>query len=330
MATQKITPLRHGGIMPNYECSAACRHCLYACSPTRTGGYMSEKIMDEALGLLREGGCRSVHIGGGEPFLNFDGLLTLLEKTNRHGINVDYIETNACWATDEETIAKHLNALRKTGADTFCISVDPFHAEYVPYAYPLLLAQVCQKERFGYFLWQDRFLAMLRNTDPNKAHSRAALEKSIGADYIRDTANAYGIRMGGRAVTIEAEYYARKPVDAVLDSNPCRSLVSTGHFHVDMYNRFLPPGCTGIAIPMEDAVRGIPEGKYPVFDVLLQGGVTALYDLAKKHGFAPAAEGYVSGCALCFFVCKYLSELGGFAELDPEHYAESVKGDYLC
>ena len=325
MATQKLTPLRHAGIMPNYECSAACRHCLYACSPSRTGGYMPEKVMDEALGLLREGGCRSVHIGGGEPFLDFDGLLTLLEKANRYGIHVDYIETNACWAADEAEIKRHLNALRKVGADTFCISVDPFHAEYVPFAYPLRLARVCGKENFGYFLWQERFLQMLRNTDPDKAHSRSALERSIGTNYIRDTANAYGIRMGGRAVCIENEYSTKRPVETVLDSNPCRSLVSTGHFHVDMYNRFLPPGCTGIAIPMEDAVRGIPAGKYPVFDALLHGGVSALYELAKGHGFVPDAGGYASGCAVCFFMCKYLSEAGKFAELDPEHYAESLK-----
>jgi len=286
---------------------------------------MTEKIMDEALGLLREGGCRSVHIGGGEPFLDFDGLLTLLKKSNKHGVNVDYIETNACWATDENVIKQHINALRKVGAGTFCISLDPFHAEYVPYAYPLRLAEICQKENFGYFLWQDRFLNMLRGTNRNKAHSRNALEESISPDYIRDTANAYGIRMGGRAVCIEKEYHTPKPIDAVINSNPCKNLVSTGHFHVDMYNRFLPPGCTGIAIPMEDVVRGIPDGKYPIFDALLTGGVAELYKLAKEHGFVSELEGYASGCAACFFICKFLSGLSCFAELDAEHYAESVK-----
>jgi len=195
----------------------------------------------------------------------------------------------------------------------------------VPYAYPLLLAQVCQNNDFGYFLWQDRFLAMLRDTNPDTAHSRAELEKSIGKSYIRDTANAYGIRFGGRAVCIEKEYHKPKPVDAVLNSDPCRNLVSTGHFHVDMYNKFLPPGCTGIAIPLEDAVRGIPAGRYPVFDALLSGGVAALYELAKQYGFAQDDEGYVSGCSMCFFICKFLSETGCFAELDNEHYVESIK-----
>ena len=318
-------PLKHAGIMPNYECSAACRHCLYACSPTyESGGYMTETVMDETFGLLREGGCRSVHIGGGEPFLNFDGLLTLLQKAAKHGVYVDYIETNACWATDEDTITKHLTALRKAGADTLCISVDPFHAEYVPYAFPLRLAQVCQKKSFGFFLWQERFLAMLRDVAPNASHDRNALEKLIGPDYIRDTANAYGIRMGGRAINIENEYHARKPTEQVLSSKPCTGLVSTGHFHVDMYNRFIPPGCTGFVVPMEDVVRGIQPGKYPVLEALYSGGVAGLLEFAKNHGFEPDVEGYASGCGLCFYIREFLSGKN-FAELDETHYIEALK-----
>ena len=318
-------PLKHAGVMPNYECTAACRHCLYACSPSFGGGYMTEPIMDETFGLLREGGCRSVHIGGGEPFIEFDGLLTLLAKAKKFDVFVDYIETNGCWATDEDTIAKHLSAINKAGADTLCISVDPFHAEYVPYAYPLRLAEVCREKGFGYFLWQERFLNMMRDVDADIAHDRVALEKSVGREYILDTANAYGIRMSGRAINIEMEYTARKPIEKVLNSKPCTGLISTWHFHVDMYNRFIPPGCTGFVLPMEDVVRGIEPGKYPAYEALHSGGVSALYELAKGHGFEPNPEGYTSGCTLCFFIRKFLCENRNFAELCPQHYTQALR-----
>ncbi|MDR1574861.1 MAG: hypothetical protein LBS37_02540 [Treponema sp.] len=58
--------------MVNYRCTAACRHCLYACSPTRRAGYLSREVMREICRLLRKGGIGSVHIGGGEPFLDFE------------------------------------------------------------------------------------------------------------------------------------------------------------------------------------------------------------------------------------------------------------------
>jgi len=318
--------------------------------------------MDEALGLLREGGCsiatpiktahkagvapplfkgvteacrasfgrgiNSVHIGGGEPFIDFEGLLTLLNKAAKFGIRVDYIETNACWATDENTVARYLSVLRKAGADTLCISIDPFHAEYVPYAYPLRLAEICRKSGFGYFLWKEQFVNALRNTNPDIAHDRAALEKSIGREYIRDTAKAYGLKTGGRAINIELEYSPRKPVEELLApaaGKTCDGLVSTAHFHVDMYNRFIPPGCTGFVLPMKEVVHGIPAGKYPVFEALHGGGTVALYALAKAHGFVADAKGYATRCALCFFMRKFLSETGKFAELDAEFYVQSLE-----
>ena len=318
-------PLRHAGIMPNYQCTAACRHCLYACSPTFGGGYMSETTMDEMFGLLREGGCYSIHIGGGEPFLDFEGLLTLLSKAKKYGMMVDYIETNGYWVGEENDVIKRLAALEKVGADTLCISVDPFHSEYVPYAYPLRLAEICRERRFGYFLWQDRFLSMMKNVSPDLAHDRVSLEMSIDKDYIYRTATAYGIRIGGRAINIEMEYSTCKPVESLLHPKPCHDLVSTGHFHIDMYNQFIPPGCTGLVLPMAEVVRGITPGKYPIYETLYQGGVAALYNLARPQGFIAAEAGYTSRCALCFFIRKFLSEKGVFAELCTEHYIEALK-----
>ena len=318
-------PLKHAGIMPNYECTAACRHCLYACSPSFSGGYMAEDVMDSTFKHLQTGGCRSVHIGGGEPFIDFEGLLTLISKANKYRIAVDYIETNASWAADEATIVAHISQLEELGVDTFCISLDPFHAEYVPYGNPLRLAEVCKKQGFGYFLWQERFLGMLKNVNPNTHHTREALENAIGKDYIFDTAKSYGIGYGGRAIAIEQEYMDKKPVETLLNTKACRGLASTGHFHVDMYGRFIPPGCTGLVLPLAEVVQGIPQGKYPVYEALFTGGVGALYALATAHGFTPEAGGYTSSCALCFFMRQFLASTGAFQELFQEHYVESLK-----
>ena len=321
----KVNNLQHGGIMPNYKCTAACRHCLYACDMDRTGGFMSRDSMDAVCESLIEGGCRSVHIGGGEPFLDFDGLLTLLKTAKEYNISVEYIETNGYWSKDENTVKSRLNSLAAAGSDTLCISVDPFHAEYIPYAAPIKLAKWCKELGFGYFLWQERFLAMLENIDAQKAHTRASLESGISKNYIQDTARAYGLSMGGRAINIEEEYYPRKPVEELTSGKPCRGLLSGNHFHVDMYNRFIPPGCTGIAIPMKEAVNGIPAGKYPAFEALLTGGVKALMELANKQGFIPDSKGYTSTCGLCFHIRHWLSKNADCPELDAEHYMAALR-----
>ena len=341
--------MNHGGVMPNYECNAACRHCLYACSPTRTGGYMGEAVMHEMFGILRENGCRSVHIGGGEPFLDFEGLLVLVGTAARYGIGIDYIETNASWVGDEAITKKRLKELSNAGADTLCISVDPFHVEYVPLKQPLRLAKVCAETGFGYFLWQERFLSMMQGLDPEICHSRASLEAAIGKDYIYETARAYGLCIGGRAVNIEREFSVPRHIE--ITTKPCSGLLSGNHFHVDMHNRYIPPGCTGIAIELRDAAEGLPPGKYPALEALLEKGLGGLYEYAVVPGaknplpsesvltgagnpeenlgfakkFVPDETGYTSPCAMCFHIRKHLSGLGRCPELVREHYEESLR-----
>jgi len=310
--------------MVNYRCTAACRHCLYACSSDRTDGYITKAIAKSVATLLCTAGCRSVHIGGGEPFLDFDGLIKLVQTLSDAGVTVEYIETNAYWASDMERCKSYMQELLRAGADTFCISVDPFHAEYVPLKLPLSLAEACRSVGFGYFLWQERFLPMMARLDRGKTHSREEMEILISPQYILDTAKNYGLRLGGRAMSIEAEYAVNKPVAALLDNDPCRSLVSGGQFHVDMYGRYIPPGCTGFAIPLIKAVEGIPDGKYPVFEALLSGGVESLFNYATSKGFITNENGYPSKCTLCFYLRKRLCENAPSPELDHEHYIEAM------
>jgi len=327
-----VQNMRHGGIMANYRCTAACRHCMYASSPDRTGGYitrspdggLSGAVAEKVCALLRKAGCYSVHIGGGEPFLDIDGMLTLVRILTDSGISVEYIETNAFWAADRAKAKKWLYDLSRAGGDTLCISLDPFHAEYVPIELTLVLAKTCQDVGFRYFLWQERFLRMMSGLDRSRTHSREEMEKKISPRYILDTARSYGIGYGGRAICIEAEYFPHMPADDVADAKPCGRLLSGGHFHIDMYGRFIP-GCTGIAIPLEEAVRGVPDGKYPALEALLAGGSAALLRYARRLGFAPDAKGYPSGCALCFRIRHWLCQNAPAPELDPEHYRESLK-----
>jgi hypothetical protein len=336
--------------MVNYRCNAACRHCLYSCSPTRGGGYINEQPADEVCRLLRKGGCRSVHIGGGEPFLDFEGPLMMVRKLGSAGISLEYTETNAFWAADgpqaegsgRKEAAEKLKRLLAEGADTLCISIDPYHAEYVPYAAPLALAELCDRAGMNYFLWKREFLPALSRLDAKKAHPRPEMEKVLSEKYIPNTARLYGIGYGGRAVNIEREFAAGPggglhPAEHFAgDASPCRNLLATGHFHVDMDCRFIPPRCTGIRLPLREAVEGIPPGKYAAFEALYSGGVSALLTLARGLGFAPGEAArsaarsaaypadYPSKCGLCFHIRRFLSEKD-FPELDRNHYEEALK-----
>ena len=320
--------LIHGGVMANYQCSAACRHCLYSCSPTRDAGYVDEITAETMCCLLVRGGCRSVHIGGGEPFLDFDGLQMLVRKINKAGISLEYIETNAYWAVDASAgskIKEKIDCLLDMGANTLCISIDPYHAEYIPYNAPLVLAELCEKTGMNFFLWKQEFLPALSQLDPKKNHSRTDMEMVLSGNYIYNTARFYGVEYGGRAVNIEREFGELYPAECfAAKSSPCHNLLSTGHFHVDKNCYFIPPRCTGIRIPLLEAIDGIPPGKYSAFEALFNGGVSSLFTLVEKQGFLPDKAGYPSACNLCFYLRSFLAGRG-FSELDGNHYEEALK-----
>ena len=322
----KTDHLIHGGIMVNYQCNAACRHCLYSCSPARKPGYVNEETAEKICRLLNKGGCNSVHIGGGEPFLNFEGLLMMIRTLKQAGIALEYIETNAFWSVLEQKKAvEYLQCLLAEGADTLCISIDPYHAEFIPYGAPLALANLCKKTGMGYFLWKQEYYPILSRLDPQKTHSRSSLEEVLSGDYLHKTARSYGIAYGGRAVNLEREFISCQPLESLIDmASPCDNLLSTSHFHVDKDCFFIPPRCTGIRIPLSEAINGIPSGKYPVFEALYHGGLPALLELALQYGFSPDKAGYPSKCSCCFRLRHFLCEKD-FPELDTNHYEEALK-----
>ena len=322
----KTERLTHGGINANYRCTAACRHCVVASSPTRAAGYISAENARSLCALLREGGCRSVHIGGGEPFLDADGLVRLARAATNAGITVEYVETNAFWAADDEKAAQILDKIAGAGIDTLCISIDPFHAEYVPYERPLRLAKLCERAGMGYFLWRSEFVSALKRLEPSKAHAREEMARVLSGEYIKRTAEAYGISYKGRAVNIEMEYGPRHPHDKLADGRPCRRLISGSHFHVDMYSRYIPPGCTGLSLPLGEAIAGIRgDGLYPAFEALFTGGTARLLRYAANCGFTPNPDGYSSNCAMCFFIRSWLSANAPSPDLDVEYYQAAME-----
>ena len=314
---------RDCGILVSYQCNAACRHCFLACSPKRSGGYMTPEIVERICHLLKERGIKSVHIGGGEPFLNFEGLMKVIETVHRLGFKIDYVETNGFWVADEETALAYLTALKKAGVKQLLISLDPYHAEYVPIALPLRLVELCQRFELEYILLKETFQELLAGIDHDKIYSRAELEKEISPQYVLEVAKSYGLSWSGRSVRIEAEYSTHRPLDEIVAiSEPCRYLLKTKLFHIDVYERYVMT-CTGIAFPLVDAIRGIPKGKYPVLETLVAKGPAGLLAYAKDLGFKEENT-YPSPCSLCFHIRHWLSENGDLLELDSEYYQEAL------
>ena len=313
--------LSSGGIIANYQCPAACGHCLYGCSSAAQPGYMDEATAVRLCGQLRRLGCRSLHIGGGEPFLNIEGLAGLIKAIRNSGISLDYIETNAAWITgDDARNRRVLYDIRNAGGACVMVSADPFHVEYIPFWKPRKLIRLLRDEGIPHFVWQDRYLPLLERLDSSKTYDGQALHGFFGYDVQHRCAAEYGMRFGGRALNLLRKYGKKKAV--AVPTRPCPELQNASHFHVDYLGRYIPPGCTGMGILLEDLGKELDPVSYPVLSRLCNQGLGALLAYAQELGYKHNPSGYVSKCELCFDIRKHLisTDRQGHPDLTPERF----------
>ena len=92
MTHSSIRRQSSGGVITNYHCISRCGHCLYNSSPRRDKAYLEPDLADTIFRQIAAHGCRSVHIGGGEPFLDPDGLIRVASAAREVGMGIDYEE----------------------------------------------------------------------------------------------------------------------------------------------------------------------------------------------------------------------------------------------
>jgi len=132
MAEFIIKKLRSGGLITNYFCTSSCKHCLYNCNPQWEKRYIDPIAAEKSLKTLRMLGCRSVHIGGGEPLLRPEKLAAVLEIADALGVSAEYVETNSSWFKELDSATARLRRLHNQGLNTLLVSISPFHNELIP------------------------------------------------------------------------------------------------------------------------------------------------------------------------------------------------------
>lgn len=179
-----ITHLASGGLITNYYCTSQCGHCLYGCGPRWEKEYIDEEAAEKNLVAMKSLGCRRIHVGGGEPFLNLDGLKMVCGMAKRLGVNIDYVETNASWYRDETTVLDILSSLQKLGVSTLLVSISPFHNAYIPFKKVKDLLSACDKAGMRVLPWIWDFYREIDAFDDRQTHRMSEYQKIYGEDYL--------------------------------------------------------------------------------------------------------------------------------------------------
>ena len=319
--------LLSGGLITNYKCPSKCAHCLYACGPERSWQYID---YETALACFRQAsrlGAGSMHIGGGEPFLNFKGLARVIEAAGDAGVKVDYVETNSAWFTDHETACRILGNLRQKGLTTLLVSISPFHNQFIPFAKVLGVIRACEETDLRVFPWIADFIPEIRSLGVESTHGPEEYMRKFGEDYLAALPGRYWVHMGGRAALTYNSLWPPKPLESILeDTLPCPELFDVSHFHIDPYGNYLPGLCTGLALGMELLGSTLSQNDFPVLGVLAAKGIAGLFDLAQKEADFEPQGAYLNKCALCLDIRSHLVRRSYPArELQPKGFYRALE-----
>jgi hypothetical protein len=323
----QIRHLASGGLITNYYCTSRCAHCLYCCSPQWEKRYIDETTARRNLAKIRSLGCTAVHVGGGEPFLNPQGLLRVLEVARETGVRVDYVETNSSWYRDLDSAVAQLKELKARGLETLLVSVSPFHNEHIPFQKVKGVIEACRVARLAAFPWVSDFYRELDAFDPGTTHRLQEYEKKFGMGYLRKIPTRYWIHLGGRALKTFATIFETHDCAAIrsLNRQGCRELQDVTHFHLDLFGNYIPGLCSGLAIERDDLGTTITAEKYPLLACLHESGINGLFEMAREEGFEASGR-YLSKCHLCLDIRRYLVLDRGltFPELAPRGFYENL------
>jgi MoaA/NifB/PqqE/SkfB family radical SAM enzyme len=283
------------------------------------------------------GEAASVHITGGEPFLNWEHLEAVMRAGKHEKLGaVEQVETNASWAIDAKTIRERLRVLDELGMAKLKISCDPFHQEYVPIERVRLLAAVTEevlgKERV-LVRWQ-KYLTT-ENTEKKKLvtdyteESKIQNLKSKIIECLRD----YPCRFTGRAAESVAELTADKTIEDLAVKKCCKSFLGAKGVHIDPFGNVFSGVCSGIILgnvakePLEQIWKQIDWRNNEFVDILFASGPVGLLEKVVNLGYKKRRY-YTNGCHLCTSIRAFAFERGLWqAVVGPAHCYSDVSGE---
>jgi len=304
-----VPPLQSGGVMLTYRCDNACQHCLYECSPKHQDPFATEGMIDRIMAALsKERSLDGIHFGGGESSLDFDRLLYAVRGARRHGVHMDYLETNARWCKDEAIASERFQQLRDAGLPGVLISASLFHLEFVPIQKTLNAINAANKVFGGAFVWTSEVLRLMSRLEHDRTYPLKESCRLLGIN--RENGDLWRLHSylnpSGRAAKRLSDGLPRYTPEHFANESCGRTLAGTSHFHLDLHGRLFTGHCPGISVAtVDDLHPTVTMQTASVFMTLCSGGPFAVWKTYASD-WTPDQDGYIGKCHFCLDLRKHL------------------------
>lgn len=307
--------------MLTYRCDNACQHCLYECSPKHQDPHATPEMIDRIMtALSKERSLDGIHFGGGESTLDFDRLLYAVRSAVRHGVHIDYLETNGRWCEDATVATERFQQLCDAGLPGVLISASLFHLEFIPIQRTLNAIHAADKIFGGAFVWTPEVLKRMSRLDHDRTYTLKESCRLLGIQ--RENGDLWRLHSylnpSGRAAKRLADGLTRYAPEHFARDSCGRTLAGTSHFHMDLHGKLFTGHCPGISVATTDDLHPtVTVQTAPVFMALVTGGPFAVWE-SFASDWTPDQEGYVSKCQFCLELRKHLVATNQYPEIGPE------------
>jgi len=307
----KVKLWHYAGLILTYRCNCTCEFCYYSCSPDKGGLMPVDTALSAWQSLVDLAGDRAkIHLTGGEPFLYWDHLVTLLTAARKNRLRpVDMIETNGYWATRDTLIRERLSLLDQLGLHILKISCDPFHQRFVDIE-PVRRLAAAAIDMLG----PERVLVRWEPYLDAPVATKTMDEAQLIQAYLQ-AAEAYPCRFNGRAAGPLADILSHMTIDEIARLNCKKAFLGAKGVHVDPYGNVFSGTCSGIMVgnlerhSLETMWCLFHPHELPVIKTLCAHGPAGLLPGVQDLSY-PARTRYAGKCHLCTHIRQYLVDQG--------------------
>ncbi|MFX0143543.1 MAG: radical SAM protein [Candidatus Hodarchaeota archaeon] len=291
----------------SYKCTNECKHCALQASPKQDDFSIEladvKKYLEDITSnyIIQE-----VGFFGGEPLLNFNLLVSLIEEVKRHDILKIGLPTNGFWGKNEELANKYALKLKEAGLYRIGFSVDAFHQEFI--SLDIVRRAIKAAHQAG-IEWIALIAQNLRSENEKNIFNNRTKEiiDTLSKEFeFCEVINSELLVMG-RAASQLTEYCYM----TAIPSEKCL-IFKVPMFMIDPNGWIFHQSCQGICIgnakqnSLSEIIREFNYRKHPIIGKLVtKGGPQNLLEIAVEKGFKPQ-DRYADKCHLCFSIRNFL------------------------
>ncbi len=300
-------PINMLTFLVSYKCTNECKHCALQASPNQEEITVEPEDVRKYLeDVTKNYLVREVNFFGGEPLLNLDLLICLIEETKKFDIPKIGLPTNGYWGKHDTIAKKYANKLKEAGVNLVGFSVDAFHQEFIPLDFVKRAINAVHETGIETILIIAQTIGSQNDKNPFNDKTNE-ITNIISKEFPFCQVIKSGVQVKGRAIKNLVEYF---PI-LTIPKDKCL-IFKAPMFMIDPNGWVFHQGCQGICIgnakktSLSKIISKFEPRKHPIIGkVVAKGGVSNLLELAIEKGYK-SQNGYADKCHLCFSARNFL------------------------